>query len=189
MGGARTSLGTRLACATKSNKFEKEGKAYIFRWKSSRTWLHLWLHRTRGYGRLSRWQHALHVFASLGTAVSRTHCSWRGLHGVVAAFMLCLLFHFHTRFLALPRSHRIFFHFDVKPMRPLVPLQCWEQYSQAQVGRMFAHKPHLQLHTWSVTNCIPKAGWKSKPHPPTKNTHCKISSPKLRRLAKMVSNK
>ena len=30
---------------------------------------------------------------------------------------------------------------------------------------------------------------KSKPHPPTKTMHCKISSPTLRRLAKMVSNK
>ena len=31
VGGASTNLGTRLACATKCKKFEKEGKAYVLR--------------------------------------------------------------------------------------------------------------------------------------------------------------
>ena len=55
-------------------------------------------HRMRGYGRFSRRPRAL--FASLGAAaLSRTHRSRRGLHGVVAAFTLSLLFRFRARLL------------------------------------------------------------------------------------------
>ena len=57
----------------------------------------------RGYSRFSRRPRAL--FASLGAAGhSRTHRSRRGLHSVVAAFTLCLLFHFRARLLALSSS-------------------------------------------------------------------------------------
>jgi len=45
---------------------------------------------------------------------------------------------------------------------------------------MFVHKPHLYLHSWSVTNCIPEA-WHHTP--PTENMHCKISSLSLRHSA------
>ena len=57
-------------------------------------------HKTRGYGSFSRRPHTL--FAKLGTAgLSRTHRSRRRLHDDVVAFMLCLLFRFRARFLAL----------------------------------------------------------------------------------------
>ena len=133
------SCGTRLlACATKYRKFEKESKAYVFRWKSSRDREHIFgPHRTWGYGRLSRRPHAL--FASLGAAaLSRTHRSRCGLHGVVAAFTLysCLLFHFRTRLLALPCSHHNFCHFDIKTMRPLALLQRWEWYTYVSVHNL-----------------------------------------------------
>ena len=60
------------------------------------------LHRTRRYGSFSRRPHAF--FASLGAAaLSRTHHSRRELHGVEAAFTLCLL-GFHARLLALSFS-------------------------------------------------------------------------------------
>ena len=55
-------------------------------------------HRMRGYGRFLRRPRAL--FASLGAAaLSRTHRSRHGLHGVVAAFTLSLLFRFRARLL------------------------------------------------------------------------------------------
>ena len=79
-------------------------------------------HRTRGYGCFSRRPHAL--FASQGAAaLSRTHRFRSGLHSVVAAFALCLLFSFHA--LALPHSHHNFCHFVIATMRPLAPLQRW----------------------------------------------------------------
>ena len=60
------------------------------------------LHRTQRYGCLSRQPRAL--FASLGAAaLSCTHHSRRGLHGVEAAFTLCLL-RFRARLLALSSS-------------------------------------------------------------------------------------
>ena len=47
-------------------------------------------HRMQRYGRFSRRPHAL--FALLGTAaLSCTHCSQSGLHGIEAAFTFCLL--------------------------------------------------------------------------------------------------
>ena len=52
-------------------------------------------HKVRVYGHFSRQPHAL--LALLGSvALSRTHRSPRRLHGVVAAFTLRLLFHFHA---------------------------------------------------------------------------------------------
>ena len=46
-----------------------------------------------------------HLFASLGAAaLSRTHRSRHGLHGVEAAFTLCLLLGFRARLLALSFS-------------------------------------------------------------------------------------
>ena len=88
------SCGTRLlACATKYKKFEKESKAYVFRWKSSQDREHVFgPHRTWGYGRLSRQPHAL--FASLGAAaLSRTHRSRCGLQccGCIYALLLSSL--------------------------------------------------------------------------------------------------
>ena len=60
------------------------------------------LHRMQRYGRLSRWLRAL--FASLGAAaLSPTHRSRCRLHGVEAAFTLCLL-RFRARLLALSSS-------------------------------------------------------------------------------------
>ena len=57
-------------------------------------------HRTRRYGRFSRRPRTL--FASLGAAAfSHTHRSQRELHGVKAAFTVCLLICFRTRLLAL----------------------------------------------------------------------------------------
>ena len=48
-------------------------------------------HRMRGYGSLSRKPGTL--FAMLGAAaLSRSHCSRRGLHGVVNAFTLSSVF-------------------------------------------------------------------------------------------------
>ena len=63
------------------------------------------------YGRFSRWPCAL--FASLGTAAfSRTHCSRCRLHGIVAAFTLCLLFRFAPgSYSFLPCSHHNFLPF------------------------------------------------------------------------------
>ena len=83
-------------------------------------------HRTQKYGRLPRRPRPL--FASLGAAaLSRTHRSRRGLHGVEAVFMLCLLLRFCFRLLALssslPSQLLPFCHFDVVTMRPLAPLQ------------------------------------------------------------------
>ena len=40
-----------------------------------------------------------------------------------------------------------------------------------------------KLHSWSMTNWIPKARWSQSHTPPTENTHCKISSLALRRSA------
>ena len=58
------------------------------------------LHRTQRYGCLSRRPHAL--FALLGTAaLSCTHRSRRGLHGVESAFTLCLLVRFRAGLQAL----------------------------------------------------------------------------------------
>ena len=60
-------------------------------------------HRMRRYGGFSRRSSAL--FALLGAiALSRTHRSRRGLHGVEAAFTLCLLIRFHARLLTLSSS-------------------------------------------------------------------------------------
>ena len=60
-------------------------------------------HRTRRYGGFSRRSSTL--FALLGAiALSRTHRSRRGLHGVEAAFTLCLLIRFHARLLTLSSS-------------------------------------------------------------------------------------
>ena len=57
-------------------------------------------HGMRGNGSFSRRPHTL--FAMLGTAaLSRTHRSQRRIYSVVAAFMLCLLFRFCARLLAL----------------------------------------------------------------------------------------
>ena len=60
-------------------------------------------HRTRRYSQFSRRPHTL--FASLGAAaLSHTHHSRPSLHGIEAAFTLCLLICFHTRLLALSSS-------------------------------------------------------------------------------------
>ena len=60
-------------------------------------------YRTRRYGCLSRRPRAL--FTTLGAAaLSRTHRSRRRLHGVEAAFTLCLLLRFRARLLALSSS-------------------------------------------------------------------------------------
>ena len=58
---------------------------------------------TRRYGRLSRLPLALFVLLG-AAALFRTNCSRCGLHGVEAAFTLCLLLRFHTRLLALSSS-------------------------------------------------------------------------------------
>ena len=101
-------------------------------------------HRTRGYGRFSRRPHAL--FASQGAAaLSRTHRYRSGLHSVVAAFALCLLFSFHA--LALPHSHDNFCHFVIATMRLLAPLQHWIRWTYVSV--------HNFLYT-GFFNCIPK---------------------------------
>ena len=60
-------------------------------------------HRTRGFGRFSRRPRAL--FATLGAAaLSHTHRSQCGLHGIVTAFMLCFHFRFRASLLALSFS-------------------------------------------------------------------------------------
>ena len=83
-------------CATKCEKCEKEGKAYALVRERERIFEPL---RMRRYGHLSRRPCAL--FALLGAAaLSRTHRSRRGLHGVEAVFTLCLLC-FRARLLAL----------------------------------------------------------------------------------------
>ena len=61
-------------------------------------------------------------FASLGAAaLSYAHRSQRGLHGVVAAFTLCILFRYHSRLLVLSSLFKC--HFEVTTTRPLAPLQ------------------------------------------------------------------
>ena len=55
-------------------------------------------HKTQGYGHFSRQPCAL--FASLGSAALSRIRSRCGLHGVVATFMLCLLFRFRASLLA-----------------------------------------------------------------------------------------
>ena len=86
------------ACATKCEKCEKEGKVYTLRWKSLRMWARFWTAQNAKIWSLSRRPHAL--FALLGAAaLSHTHHSWCGLHGIEAAFTLRLL-HFRTRLLA-----------------------------------------------------------------------------------------
>ena len=73
-------------------------------------------HRTQRYGHFSRRPHAL--FASLGAAaLSRTHRSQRKLHGVEAAFTLCLL-HFRARLIALS--------FFLAPITTFVILTSWQ---------------------------------------------------------------
>ena len=122
-GGARTSLGMRLACAMKCKSLRRKAKR-MYRVRECECVFGP--HRTWGYSRLSRWPHAL--LASLGTAaLSHTHRSQHGHHGVVATFTLCLLIHFRARFLALPLFHHNFCHFDVETMRLLAPLQHWER--------------------------------------------------------------
>ena len=84
-----------------TNEVWEEGKVYALCWEfeSASAFSNCTMRR---YGHLSRRPHTL--FALLGAAaLSRTHCSWRGLHGVEAAFTLCLL-HFRARLLALSFS-------------------------------------------------------------------------------------
>ena len=128
-------------------------------------------HRTRGYGRFSRRPRAL--FASLGAAaLSRTHRSQRGLHGVVVGFTLSafssVVVPGTPRLLALSRSHH---HFFVATMRRLAPLQRWERIWTiklrklytifvsgtdvcAQTTPLIAFLKCDKLNFWSVTNYI-----------------------------------
>ena len=83
-------------------------------------------HRTREYGSFSRRPRAL--FASLATtALSHTHRSWCGLHGVEAAFTSQLL------------------PFDIVTMRPLAPLQRWERYAYTT---FWCIPERERLHSW-----------------------------------------
>ena len=115
-------------------------------------------HRTRGYGRFSRRPRAL--FASLGAAaLSRTHRSQRGLHGVVAGFTLSafssVVVPGTPRLLALSRSHH---HFFVATMRRLAPLQRWERIWTIKLRKLYTTfcKRDRCLRTNHAFNCIPK---------------------------------
>ena len=118
-------------------------------------------HRTQSYGRLPRWPRVL--FASLGAAVlSRTHRSRSWLHGVEAAFTLCLLLCFHARLLALssslPSQLLPFWHRDNETTSTATALRTINlcKCIQLFVNRMFNCIPEWQIAFLSVTNCIPK---------------------------------
>ena len=160
------------ACATnesvKSVRRQAKCMHYVERvWECERVFKP---HRTQRYGRLSR--RPCTLFASLGTtALSCTHRSRHGLHGVEAAFMLCLLLRFRTRLLALSSS------------LPSQLLPFWrrdnETTSAIAVLRMIKLLAFL-----SVTNCILERdklhSWAWHHIPPTENMHWKISSLVLR---------
>ena len=86
------------ACATKCEKCEKAKRThYEFENVSASS------NRTEREDMVVSQDDAL--FASLGAAaLSRTHRSRRGLHGVEAVFTLCLLLRFCARLLALSSS-------------------------------------------------------------------------------------
>ena len=84
------------------------------------------LHRMRGYGCFSRQPCTL--FALMGAAaLSGTHHAQCGLHSIVVAFTLCLIFCFRTSSFFLAPIITFAISFDVMTVRLLAPPQCWER--------------------------------------------------------------
>ena len=118
------------------------------------------LHRTWGYGRLSRQPHA---------CTHRSRCDfmalWLHLRSVFSSVFAPGSSPF---FLAPITTTFVIWHRDNETANTATPLRNLRKCIQL-FGAFL-----------SVTNCIPKA-WHHTP--PTENTHCKISSLMLRRLA------
>ena len=96
--GVARAFGTvGLACAMKCEKCEKEGKG-------SKMWAHFWTAQNTKIWSFLKMTMCFIYFARRCCSLSHTHRSRRKLHGVVAAFTLCLLFCFRTRLLALSSS-------------------------------------------------------------------------------------
>ena len=96
----------RLSVHARATKYEKceEGKACVLRWKSSEDARPVSYCTECEYMVVFQDDYIL-FFATLGAAaLSRTHRPRRALHGIVAAFMLCLLFRFRARLLAFSFS-------------------------------------------------------------------------------------
>ena len=108
------------ACATRFEKCEKEGKAYVLCWKNSRMWAHFLAARNaRIWSFLKTTMH----FICIGRCCCSLSYSSFFSQRCGCIYALYLLFRFHARLLALPRSHHNFCHFDVTT-RQLAPLQC-----------------------------------------------------------------
>ena len=121
-------------------------------------------------------------------ALSHTHPSRHRLRGIEAAFTLCLL-RFRTRLLALssllPSQLLPFWRCDNETTSTATALRMMNLLAFLSVTNCIPECDKLLFWAWqiafpSVTNCVPEH---DTTPPPTKNTHCKISSLALRHSA------
>ena len=103
---------------------------------------------------VSQDDHTLYLLARCWFSLSRTHHSRHWLHGIVATFMLCLLFRFCASL-----AHSSSLHSQFLPF--------WRRDNKTASAATFNCIPKLDrcLPTSHTFSCIPKAWQKSNPQP------------------------